>query len=142
MADVAAVVAKWQRNMTGAGPTIKAGVMAVRESPMEKAANSAQLYAQKVQEAVASGRYQAGLRAVSLSEWQEATANKGVNRITAGVQAALPKVQAFQAQLQPFAEQVKRQIATMPKGGPAESDARMLAAVNMMRSFRFQRRAA
>jgi hypothetical protein len=142
MPDVAAVVAKWQRNMTGSVQTIKAGVMGVRESPMEKAANAAQLYARRVQESVASGRFQAGLRAVSLADWQQATAEKGTARISAGVQAALPKVTAFQAQLQPFTEQVKRQIATMPKGGAAESDARMLAAVNMMRGFRFQRRSA
>lgn len=141
MADPAIVAAKWQRNMTGAVQTIKAGVMAVTESPMERAAQQAQLYAQRVAEAVASGRYQAGLRSVSLPEWQTATADKGTARIAAGVQAAMSKVQAFHNQFQPFVAGVKRQIRSMPKGGAAEADARMLAAVAMMRTFRFQKRA-
>lgn len=142
MADPQTVAAKWQRNMTGAAQTIKAGVMAVRESPMERAAQQAQLYAQRTAESVASGRFQAGLRAVSLTDWQTATAEKGTARIAAGVQAAMGKVQAFHAQFQPFVEGVKRQIRSMPKGGPAEADARMLAAVQLMRTFRFQKRAA
>lgn len=142
MADPNAATQKWARNMTGSVPTIKAGVMAVRESPMAKAADRADYYAQRVQEAVNSGKFQAALRAVSLGDWQQATAEKGTSRIASGVQLAIPKVQAFQAQLQPYAESVKRQIAAMPKGGPAEADARMLAAVNLMRQFRYQRRSS
>jgi hypothetical protein len=141
MADVQTAVQKWQRNMTASVPTIKAGVMAVRESPMAKAADRADFYLQRVTDAVQSGKFQAALRSVSLADWQQATAEKGTARITAGVNAAVPKMTQFLGQLLPFTENVKRTIATMPKGGTAEADARMLAAVNMMRQFKFQRRA-
>lgn len=142
MANVQDVVQKWTRNMTAAIPTIKAGVMAVTTSPMEKAAQAAQLYAQRVQDSVNNGTYQAGLRSVSLQEWQALTADKGTQRIAQGVQAAQSKVAAFQAQLQPYTDRVKQTVAQMPKGSPSDADARMLAAVNMMRQFKFQRRAS
>lgn len=141
MADVQAAAQKWQRNLTQAVPTIKAGVMAVRESPMAKAADRADYYLQQVQQAVASGKFQAALRSVSLADWQQATAEKGTARIAAGVNAAMPKMQAFLGQLIPYTDNVKRTIAAMPRGGAAEADARMLAAVNLMRQFKFQRRA-
>lgn len=139
--DIAATVDKWKRNMLSSVPTIKAGVMAVTESPTEKAARSADLYVQKVQEAVATGRFQQGLRSVSLADWQQATAEKGTQRISQGVTAAVPKVNAFMQQLLPFTENVKRTIANMPKGTPEQADARVMAAIQMMRQFKFQKRA-
>lgn len=142
MANPSDVVAKWTRNMQGSIPTIKAGVMAVTASPMEAAAQAADRYAAGVQQAVQSGTYQAGLRSVSLADWQDATANKGTARINAGVQAAQTKMTNFMNQLLPFTARVKQTIGAMPKGQPADSDARMLAAVNMMRQFKFQRRAS
>jgi predicted component of type VI protein secretion system len=138
--DISATVEKWKRNMLASVPTIKAGVMAVTVSPTEKAAQQADLYARKVQEAVDSGKYQANLRAVTLSDWQQATADKGTARINAGVSAAVPKVTQLMQQLLPFTERVKQTIAAMPKGSPADADARALAAIQMMRGFKFQRR--
>jgi hypothetical protein len=142
MANPTDVLAKWTRNTVAAIPTIKAGVMAVTTSPMEKAAQAADRYAQGVQQAVTNGTYQAGLRSVSLADWQSATADKGTQRINQGVQAAQTKMGNFLTQLLPFTDRVKQQIASMPKGQPSDADARMLAAVNMMRSFKYQKRSS
>jgi hypothetical protein len=140
MADLQTTLDKWVRNTQAGIPSYKAGVMAVTVAPTQKAAQQAQYYAQQVQAAVDSGRYQAGLQAVSLQDWQQAATGKGANRIAAGVQAAQPKVQAFLTQFLPFVASVKQRIASMPKGGTAEADARMLAAVQLMRTFKFQKR--
>jgi uncharacterized membrane protein len=142
MADVQAVVDKWTRNTLASVPTITAGVMAVRESPTSKAADQAELYARKTAEAVASGKFQDSLRAVSLQSWQQSTVDKVKQRLPQGVNAAKSKVQAFQAQLQPHAEMVKRTIAGMPKGTEADADQRVLTAIRLMRQFKFQRRSA
>ena len=141
MPDMQTTLDKWVRNTQAGIPSYKAGVMAVTVSPTTKAAAQAQFYAQQVQAAVDSGRYQAGLQAVSLSDWQNAAVNKGANRIATGVQGAVPKMQNFLTQFLPFVASVKQRIASMPKGGTAEADARMLAAVQLMRSFKFQKRA-
>lgn len=141
MADIQTVVQKWARNTQAGVPAYKAGVMAVTVNPMEKAAQSAELYAQKVQEAVQSGRYQAGCRSVSLGDWQQAAAEKGSARITQGVTAAIPKQQQFYSQLLPYTDRVKATIAAMPKMSESDSEQRALAAIRMMRQFKYQKRA-
>lgn len=136
----AQVTEKWARNTQGNIQSFKDGVMAVTESPGQKAAAQVERYKEGVRRAADDGVWGEAVASVPLAEWKQLTAEKGASRITEGVSKAKPKAQRFFEQLLPHAEGVKQAIAQMPKGTDADGDARMLAAVRMMRQFKFRRR--
>lgn len=109
----------WQAGMANSGEKLKAGIQAVQESPMEKAAAAADRYAAGVQRSVSDGTYQAGLRAVSLQQWKDAAINKGVNRVASGAAAAVPKMQAF---LERFLPHLANVVSGLPPRGDMETN--------------------
>lgn len=137
----ASVVAqKWARQMQQATQSMKDGVAAVTESPMDKAANAKDLWVAGVMKARESGKYEDNLRAVSLEAWKRAFLQKGIGRVSAGVTEAIPVMEDFMSQLLPVAEASKRDVATMPKGTPEDSKQRMLRNFENMSRFQFKRR--
>lgn len=137
--DPAAIAEKWKRNLTASVPSIKAGVMAVTVSPMQKAAARKDAYVAGVQRAADSGKWSDGLLAVPLSEWQNRTANAGTERIARGAADAVNKVVAFQTQLKPVTDRVKAAVANMPKGTVEDGIARSAAAIRIMAEMRFRK---
>lgn len=131
---------KWAQRMAGSTPQVKAGVMAVQSSPMEKAASRADAYAAGVARAVEQGTYQAGLRAVSLDDWKAATAGKGADRIASGASQAKDKMTRFFQWLLPKTDAVKSAVAAMPKGTKEDSRARLNRAFDMMSSVKYKGR--
>lgn len=127
---------KWKRNMAGAGEAMKAGIQGVTESPNSKAADQSDKYARNVAESVSSGRYAAANRAVSLSDWKTAAAEKGVSNMQNGVRAISGKaVRAMQDQLA-YANTVAAQIDGMPNQTEADAEARAIAAIRLMRQYK------
>ena len=106
---------RWGDNLRNAVPRITAGIDAVTESPTEKAAANAEAYAAGVQAAVASGKFQAGLRKVSLSDWKSVTKTKVTSNLSAGITAAMPKRQKFDAWLKPTLESNMATNNALPK---------------------------
>lgn len=127
---------RWAANLKNAKKSIEAGVMAVSVSPTELAAQKVDKYAAGVQAAVDSGRYQQGLRNVTLAQWQQAFLTKGIQRLDSGVSAAEPKMQSFLTEFLPFASSVSQAVRAMPDTTESERDQRMLEAVRMMRGFK------
>lgn len=138
MKNAAEVARKWSRNLAQAGESIKAGVQAVTENPAEKAAARADAYAAGVQRAVAEGRFQRGLRRVTLADWQNAMLTKGVQRVAAGASAATPKVTAFMEKFLPHQEALKSKLKAMPRGDLQANIMRAIAAIEHNASFRMQ----
>lgn len=127
---------KWSRNMAQAGDAMKAGIASVTESPNSKAADAADKYARNVAEAVSSGRYAAGNRSVSLTDWKQAATDKGVANMQNGVRSISGKAKrAMQDQLN-YAQTVATQISGMPSSTEADMDARALAAIRLMRQYK------
>jgi hypothetical protein len=112
------------------------GVNSVSQNPAERAIAQIPAMVQGVQMAAQSGKIEAGLRRVSLQSWKDAYIKKGVPRIQGGATQAQPKVQAFMQQLLPFIDSAKQQLQGMPRGSPAQNDARLMFWVNQMRQFR------
>lgn len=139
--DAAAVAAQWAQNLTAAVPRIKAGVMAVTESPTAKAAQAVDAYVAGVQRAAMTNKFQDGLNSVSLNDWQRATAEKGTAAIANGVAFAKPKMQKFLTWLLPQTEAIKQQIKSMPRGKGAAAKARMDANYAAMSALRYKGRA-
>ncbi len=126
----------WARGMANSTEKIRAGISAVTESPMQKAAARAEAYALGVQRAVADGTYQAGLESVSLDDWKRASLEKGVNRIAGGAEASKPKFAQFMTDFLPH---VQAGVAALPPRGTVEQN--IERAVAMMRhNSNFKRR--
>lgn len=90
---------RWATRMRGSVQKITDGVNAVNESPMEKAADRADAWYAGITEAFNSGKYQAGLRSVSLADWKSTTVAKIATALPAGVTAAQSKYQRVAGEL-------------------------------------------
>lgn len=127
---------KHARNLKAATPDVRRGVERVTESPTEKAAAQQDKWLLGIQEAASSGKWQSGLRRVSLAEWKDKTLNKGIARIGPGIDAAKAKVLAFASELLPFEAALQGQIETMPDMTLEDSIARATAWMRGMTGFR------
>lgn len=85
---------KWSANLQAATKSITDGVNSVQTSPTQLAAANPNGYLAGVQKALASGKWQASLQAVSLSDWKNSMVQKGIPHIQTGAVQAVPKVQA------------------------------------------------
>lgn len=135
MLTSAQVAAKWSQNTSAAQQSYKDGVNAVQVAPTQVAAQHLDRYINGVNAAVSSGKMAAKLNAVTLDQWKTAAVNKGAPRIALGVQNAVGKFTTFMDKWLPYQEQLKAKIASMPKGGVAEAQARSAAAIAWNAAF-------
>lgn len=91
--------AKWKARLDGAVDEIRAGVEKVSEAPGVKAAANAAKMRARIIEAIDNGRWGAEVSKVTLPEWKKAMLEKGVPRIRAGTEAAIPDMKAFGTEL-------------------------------------------
>lgn len=90
---------KHARRLKGSLEDIRRGVQRVTEAPGEAAARAQDTMKTKLVQSIDDGTWAAQTRAVTLPDWQKATLDKGVNRIAAGVDAALPRQAAMAERL-------------------------------------------
>lgn len=105
---------KWQRRLSAAATDIQQGINRVDTSPTEQAASKKDKMLANVTQAIQSGKWEAGLRRVTLGDWKKAAIEKGIPRISQGVTGAGPKVADFASQLLPYQDNLKSQISGMP----------------------------
>ena len=127
---------KHARRLKASLQDIKAGVERVTENPMEKAAAREEKMKERLIAAVDSGKWARGLRAVSLEDWKKQLINKGIPRISAGIDAAAPKVTAFAEKLLPYIDEGVAQIKNMPDITLEDSIARMTTFIRHMANFK------
>lgn len=133
----AQVAAKWQRNIKNATTEIRDGVTATTESPMEKAADAADKWINRLQEAHSSGKFAARLRAVPLETWKKNTIEVGIPRIAAGADKAVSDLERFYGELFSFQEIIGRELDAMSDVTLEDSIVRMTH--NMRRMSEFSR---
>lgn len=126
MPTAAEAAAKWATALPAAQQRYVEGVNAVTVAPGALAARAAPLWAANT--AAAQAKYQKNSAAVSLQEWQQATANKGAQRLASGAQAAQPKVEQAFSRLFPA---IQAAVNSLPPRGDLES--------NINRSAQFAR---
>lgn len=105
---------KWQRRLSAAAPDITKGINRVDVSPTEQAAGKKDKMLTNLTAAVQGGKWEAGLRRVTLADWKKAAIDKGVPRISAGVANAGAKVSNFASQLLSYQDSLQSQITNMP----------------------------
>ena len=125
---------KWSKNAQNSAEAMAAGVDGVTESPMAKAADQSDKYVRGVQDAVQSGRFANNLRAVPLEEWKSAMKNKGKANMANGVRSLSARAKRNIVQNLEYANSVKAQIASMPNSTEQDAEARMLAAMRLMKA--------
>jgi len=121
----AQITDKWMNNTKGGVNNYKIGIDNVTESPTEKAAQKADKYLAGVQESVLKGKFQAGLRAVTLQDWKTKAKDKGAGRIGAGVDGAKDKHLKFSNYLVTTLNGVLPEINNMPDMNLEDSVARV-----------------
>lgn len=120
-------------------PEIRAGIERVTENPCEKAAAKEAKMLARLTESVQSGKWANNLRATTLADWKKKFLDKGVNRISAGIDAAASKTEQFYAQLFPHIETLQTQVKQMPDLTIDDSIARMNTFVRGMATFSFKK---
>lgn len=107
---------KWARRLKGAGTDIQNGIKRVTVAPGVKAAAQSQVMLNNLAARVQDGTWAKRVGSVSLTDWQNAALNKGVQRITAGVDAAGPKVQAMAGKLLAAVDGAVAETDRIPRG--------------------------
>lgn len=126
---------KWGRRLQSATPDITNGVNRVDTAPTEKAASKKDKMLTNLTQAVQSGKWEAGLRRVTLADWKKSTIEKGIPRIAQGAAGATGKVTNFASQLLPYQDTLVSQVKSMPDLTLEDSIARMNTFVRGMAKF-------
>ena len=110
----AQAVAKHAARLKASTTEIANQVMAVQTAPGAQAAKKADKMLTNITASIVSGRWARRVSAVSLSSWQEAMIKKGIPRISQGIDAAAPKVQAFFDEFFPVLDKISAEVKAMP----------------------------
>ena len=130
------IAEKWRRHAEGAVADYKKGMEKVTESPTEKAANKKEKMRTNLLKAIDEGKWEKGLRAISLEEWKKITAEKGSANYGTGVRLSEGKMADFMAEVLPHIESGQRVIDAMPDITLDDSKARAVAWIDHMSKFK------
>jgi len=126
---------KHARRLKASTPDIQAGIERVSVSPTVQAASKKQKMLTNLTEAVNNGKWEAGLRRVSLDEWKSQAVNKGLGRIAAGIDGAQGKVTAFAEKLITYENRILGDVDKMPDLTLEDSISRMTKWAREMAKF-------
>ena len=86
--------------------------------------------------AMQSGKWERGMKRVTLESWQASMVNKGAGRVAAGLDGAMPKTTAFFTELLPFQADLSKKIETLPDLTIEDSINRASTWIRGMSNFR------
>ena len=127
---------KWAQRLTAAVEDIRRGVQKVTDSPTQKAAEKRDKWIAELQRAAQEGRWEAGLRSVSLEEWKNAMMSKGLARIPDGARAAQGKYAQVAESLYRYIEDGQRRIQAMPDTTLEQRIQRMVEFIRYMSQYK------
>lgn len=126
---------KQARRLKASLQDMRAGINRVTVAPTMKAAQKLQKARENYIKAVDSGKMKRRLESVSLEEWKRKILDVGVDRVSAGIDAAKDKTIAFASELLPYQDALKAKVAAMPDGNIEDSAARVVAWMKGMHKF-------
>ncbi len=127
---------KHARRLKAAISDMQKGVEAVTQSPTEAAAAKKEKMRAGINAAIDNGKWEQGLKRVTLAEWKDKMLTKGLGRVAAGIDAAAPKVVAFASELLPYQDNLKSELARMPDVTLEDSISRMTTFIRGMAKFK------
>jgi len=127
---------KWAARLTAAVEDIRRGVQKVTESPTAKAAEKKDKWIAELQRAAQEGRWELGLRSVTLDEWKNAMLSKGIARIPDGARTAQGKYAQIAESLYRYIEEGQRRVSTMPDTTLEQRIQRMVEFIRYMSQYK------
>lgn len=127
---------KHARRLSAATEDVRKGIDKVTVNPCELAAQKKDKMLANLTAAVSEGRWESGLRRVSLEAWKDKAKNVGVGRIASGITAAKDKVIAFAEQLLPHIDNGIAAIKKMPDLSLEDNINRMTTFIRHMAGFK------
>ena len=134
--NAAEIADKWRRRAEAAASDYEKGTARVSVSPTEKAAAKKDKYKANLIKAIDEGKWEKGLKAVSLEEWKKSVADKGVPNYATGIRASESKMEGFMSELIPFQTSLQSEIDRMPDITLADSIARATKWIEGMAKFK------
>ena len=128
-------VEKHARRLKGATEDMRRGIERVTTSPTAQAANKKDKMRSNINASIDSGKWERGLRRVSLEEWKSKMTNKGLGRVATGIDEAAPKVRAFAAEVLPFIDSLQATVQKLPDTTLEDNINRMTTFVRGMAKF-------
>jgi len=126
---------KHARNLKASVPDITIGGDAVTEAPGKKAAAAQAKMKANLNAAIDDGTWAQRVSAVSLEEWKKQMKEKGIGRISAGIDGAADKTRDFFSQLFAYQDSIKPEIDRLPDLTLEDSINRMTTWVRKMAQF-------
>lgn len=125
----------WVDGLSAAGTKMQRGVDNLTVSPTESAAKMKTKMLTNLTAAVNNGKWEAGLRSVTLDQWRTNYKNKGIPRIASGAQQSQDKMANFMSQLLPYQDAALAALASLPNNNKADAKNRMNAWFDKMSAF-------
>ena len=132
----AQVAEKHARRTKAATQDMVAGVNAVETNPATKAIAKKQKLMQNWNAAMQSGKWERGMKRVTLDGWKQSMIEKGVGRVAAGIDASMDKTTEFYAELLPFQDDLSKKIDNLPDLTIEDSIQRASTWIRGMSNFR------
>jgi hypothetical protein len=126
---------KWGKRLKGATEDIRRGVEKITEAPTLKAAAKKTKMLANLTAAVNSGKWERGLKAVSLEDWKKTVIETGISRISGGVDKASSKMAVFAEKLLSYESGLQNEVKKMPDLTLEDSISRMATWVRGMSKF-------
>lgn len=127
---------KHQRRTSAALDDMRAGVERVTEAPGALAAAKEKKMRQNLLAAIDSGKWRRRVGGVSLDSWKADMLDKGVGRVTGGLERAKDKTIEFAGKLIAHQNGILAKLDTMPDLTLEDSIARMTLQVREMVKFK------
>lgn len=123
---------KWGRRLKGSTEDVRRGVSRVSQAPGQKAAAAQKLMIQHLMEAIDSGLWARAVSGVTLEEWKKAMTDKGIGRLTSGVDAAQASQVQMAEKLLAAVDSASAAANAIPKGDLEASIQRMTVFIREM----------
>lgn len=127
---------KHARRLKASLEDMRHGAQQVTVAPGEMAAKKEDKMRAGIINAIDSGKWARKVSGVTLQEWKDAYINKGLGRVSAGIDAASDKTQAFFRQLFAYQDNLKGSLEGMPDLTLEDSIQRMVTWVRGMSEFK------
>jgi hypothetical protein len=132
------VADKWARRLKGASQDMRDGVNAVTQAPGIAASKKSAKMLEGITRSIQDGTWQRAVASVSLDDWKKAMLDKGVGRIAAGVDGAMPKMTIMADKLMNALGTIKSKVSAMPDNTFEDRLARMNAQITEMHKVRLR----
>ena len=104
---------KHARRLKGATEDMRAGAERLTVAPTELAIKKLDKMKSNFIKAMDSGKVERGLKRVTLDDWKTKYIDVGIDRVSAGIDAAKEKVISFASELLPFEATLQAEVSKM-----------------------------